>query len=89
MHAITCYEQNLSFAHPSAHPDHACFDRTTYDNINGLAGGTTYVPGPNIWNQAKGLSDCYMQGVEGADIPVRIIATSVISTRYVCLYQDF
>ena len=31
MHAITYCEQNLSFAHP----DHLCFDRTTYDNING------------------------------------------------------
>ena len=34
MHAITYCEQNLSFAHP----DHLCFDRTTYDNINGPGG---------------------------------------------------
>ena len=46
-------EQNLLFVHP----DHLCFDRTTYDNINGpggpfmfdnWSGRTTYVPGPNI-----------------------------------------
>ena len=33
-----CYPlpwQNLSFAHPA---DHLCFDRTTYDNINGPGG---------------------------------------------------
>ena len=34
MHAVTYCEQNLSFAHL----DHLCFDRTTYDNINGLGG---------------------------------------------------
>ena len=36
MHAISpcTREQNLSFAHS----DHLCFDRTTYDNINGLGG---------------------------------------------------
>ena len=34
MHAITYRDQNLSFAHP----DHLCFDRTTYDNINGPGG---------------------------------------------------
>ena len=34
MHAITYCEQNLSFAYP----DHLCFDRTTYDNINGPGG---------------------------------------------------
>ena len=32
-------EQNLLFVHP----DHLCFDRTTYDNINGPPGGTIYV----------------------------------------------
>ena len=31
MHVITYCEQNLLFAHP----DHLCFDRTTYDSING------------------------------------------------------
>ena len=35
MRAVTRYRgQNLSFAHP----DHLCFDRTTYDNINGPGG---------------------------------------------------
>ena len=37
MHAsycITYCEQNLSFSHP----DHLCFDWTTYDNINGPGG---------------------------------------------------
>ena len=32
--ANACYEQNLLFVHT----DHLCFDRTTYDNINGPAG---------------------------------------------------
>ena len=32
--ANACCEQNLLFVHP----DHLCFDRTTYDNINGPAG---------------------------------------------------
>ena len=32
MLAVTYCEQNLLFVHP----DHLCFDRTTYDNINGL-----------------------------------------------------
>jgi len=35
MRAVTRYRgQNLSFAHP----DHLCFDQTTYDNINGRGG---------------------------------------------------
>ena len=35
MRAVTRYRgQNLSFAYP----DHLCFDRTMYDNINGLGG---------------------------------------------------
>ena len=34
MLAVIYYEQNLLFVHP----DHLCFDRTTYDNINGPAG---------------------------------------------------
>ena len=33
MLAVIYREQNLLFAHP----DHLCFDQTTYDNINGLA----------------------------------------------------
>ena len=38
MRAVTRYRgQNLSFAHP----DHLCFDRTTYDNINGPGGPFT------------------------------------------------
>ena len=32
MLAVIYCEQNLLFVHP----DHLCFDRTTYDNINGL-----------------------------------------------------
>ena len=34
MHAVTYCKQNLLFVHP----DHLCFDRTTYDNINGPGG---------------------------------------------------
>ena len=36
--ANACCEQNLLFVHP----DHLCFDRTTYDNINGPAGPLMY-----------------------------------------------
>ena len=32
--AVFYCEQNLLFVHP----DHLCFDRTTYDNINGPGG---------------------------------------------------
>ena len=34
MLAVIYCEQNLLFVHP----DHLCFDRTTYDNINGPGG---------------------------------------------------
>ena len=34
MVAVVYCEQNLLFVHP----DHLCFGRTTYDNINGPAG---------------------------------------------------
>ena len=34
MLAVIYCEQNILFVHP----DHLCFDRTTYDNINGPGG---------------------------------------------------
>ena len=34
MLAVIYCEQNLLFVHP----DHLCFDQTTYDNTNGLGG---------------------------------------------------
>ena len=38
MLAVIYCEQNLLFVHP----DHLCFDRTTYDNIIGPAGPLMY-----------------------------------------------
>ena len=52
-----------------ANTDHLCFDRTTYDNINGpgrpvyarhnCSGQTTYVLGPNILLQAIQTKQVY------------------------------
>ena len=57
MLAVIYCEQNLLFVHP----DHLCFDRTTYDNINGPAGPIMY-PDQIFRDSTFMEHDCYKKG---------------------------